>query len=692
MTATFRLTLATLVTLTATARAGSTDFGPTPLDAAQPGAQFLPAVISDGRGMLVVYRAMGDETDAQSHWWSFRARRVGFDGSSGPERVIASPTGQLASRGRADWPHTLAACDRGALLAWFDGSSIQLRSLGSDGNIKRSLTVAVKKPVLTSVGLACDAKAALLAWSDGGTVIHGARLPLDSFVPKPIELFADERPGSTFGPPVVSTDGAQFLVAWPWSAGVETSLAVLPVSPDGKAAKKATHVAAGFLVDRAPAITSAAPGNFLVSNGKGSALVKLTPEGRLEHQTIDLRSSDADTVAVAGDAGRYALVRLDGAQTQVELNTVSQDGAVLGPLKVASKKGFESIAAAAGGGHLFALMVDRTDYRSLNVWLRSFSMKGEALAEDGAHLITHEPGRQQFARLAASGSDFLVAWLESGSVRAARVRHGALVDPQGLALATEAVSVIDVRADPTGWVVYVQKQNGAGAAHVSFEGQVEPRDPPAKSELPTTYREPWMTGYGPRTCVAKADCVQVWSDMSNVRAVRVLDGKPENGGKTPRVLSEGEGHHDWPALAAGKGGYLAAWLTGKELRQPGPISVRELGPTGVPKGGVARLGDLASSVQVAFDGSRYVIGWSESDGLMPLLHDALRWAYLGERGRALGVDGIDLTVAANLSGEVLAAWLEGPQTTLTIASAQYPGGKAFSKIDGRRVRLRVLAP
>lgn len=687
-----RFALAVSLAVPAVALAASSDFGPAPLEAAQPGAQFLPVIASDERGLLVVYRAMGNDTDGQNRWWTFRARRAGFDGISGPERVIASPTGQLASRGRADWPQTLAACGQGALLSWYDGSAIQVQVLDSEGSVKRSLTVKVKKPVLTSVGLSCNAKTALLAWSDGGLVIHGALLPLGTLVPRPLELFADERAGNTFGPPVVASDGAQFLVAWPWNTGAETSLAVLPVSPDGKAARKATQVATGYLIDRAPAIASAAPGNFLISNGKASALVKLKADGRLEHQRVDIKGDNTDTAAVAGSAGRYVLVRLDGANTHVEVAGVGTDGAVRGPLKYQAKTQFESIAAAIGNGHLFALVVDRVDYRSLSLVLRSFSMNDEKLVEESSHLVSHEPGRQGFPRLAASGTDFLVAWTESGAVRAARVRHGALVDPAGIAVAVDAVSVLGVAADPTGWLVYVQKQNGAATVHVSYEGTVEPLGEPSRGALPSIYREQWMTGYGPRACATKGDCLQIWSDTSKVLAVRVIDGKPENDGKSPRVLSEGEGHHDFPALAAGKNGYLAAWLIGKEPRRPGPIGLRELAATGAPRGGVTRMGDVVGTVQVAFDGSRYVVGWSESTGMVPLEHDALRWACVGEKPRALGVDGTDLAIAANASGEVVAAWLDGPRTTITIADAEHPGGKAYPRVDGRRVRLRVLAP
>ncbi len=57
---------------------------------------------------------------------------------------------------------------------------------------------------------------------------------------------------------------------------------------------------------------------------------------------------------------------------------------------------------------------------------------------------------------------------------------------------------------------------------------------------------------------------------------------------------------------------------------------------------------------------------------------------------ALGVEGTELRLAASRAGGLLAAWLEGPRVPFTFYGAF--GSRTVSRLDGQRVRLRLLAP
>jgi hypothetical protein len=363
-------------------------------------------------------------------------------------------------------------------------------------------------------------------------------------------------------------------------------------------------------------------------------------------------TSDGDGVAVVypgtGDAPTLYWRRYDRALAPVgarlELAAGSDTSAYYGP------------AIAYGAGQYLAVWSDGTTPST--VWGRRISRDGRLL-DDAPIRVSTAAGEHEYPAVAWDGESFVVVWTErvlpeSGRVLLARVSAGGVVRDADVLVAEQAIGAARVAVGDGVYAVTWTSDVGVdvvtrrlapdltwrdpapivigggddtqGESSVAWSGDrflvtwvegaglggrsiaVDGRDLPASGPPgPVVRLSP--PGHTPVTSVVAsgpagafaaweggATRIQPWGT--------VLD--PSGPGMVRRVNRQ-----DHPALAAGGGGYLAAWLDDRS-DAPG-VYARRLDAAGAPVGAAVRLPGGRGAPQVAFDGEHFLVAWSRQE-------------------------------------------------------------------------------
>lgn len=230
----------------------------------------------------------------------------------------------------------------------------------------------------------------------------------------------------------LASDGAGFLAVWVEHEGESTVTRLARVSRSGEPLD-----GEGIKLPLPPkpplslTITRGAPGEALIVAATSSGIYALRwsrSVGLLDAAPIpiELRTTEGDnTVVVAWSEGRYLLVSRGNIATLTG-TFIGRDGSVSAPIELPISRprgalnGYAVAAALAWSGHDFLLAAGIVPFRACQnicanrpeeIWLVRLSARGTVVDAPVA-----VPGRHSVARLASSGSNFLLA-LDDGTLR-----------------------------------------------------------------------------------------------------------------------------------------------------------------------------------------------------------------------------------------------------------------------------------
>ena len=522
------------------------------------GEQCYPAVAFSGSDYLVV-------------WEDYRTGCDVYGARVTPEGEVRDSSGIPISVAADDqWSPAVAFGDTGYLVVWTDCRSgsydIYGARVSADGSVldTSGISISAATGARDHPDVAYDGTNFLAVWADGrsGVDIYGSRVTQAGTVLDPAGIAVSTATGSQYDP-VVTYDGANYLVAWEDARTGSYDICGARVTPGGA------------VLD---------PSGIAVSAATGAQRYPAVTFG-----------------------GSYCLVVWADSRSGVDIygSRVTSGGAVLDSSGIA-------ISTAAGSQYSPAVAYDGTNF--LAVWQDhrndTADIYGARVTPAGGVLdpvsvaISTAASYQYSPAVAYGGSNFLVVWQDSrnGSydIYGARVTHaGAVRDPSGIAISTAASYQYSPAAayDGTNFlVVWQDSRNGLSdiyGARVTPAGGVLDPAGIAISMAANIQYSPAVAYDGTTFLVVWQDYRNDTADIYGARvtpAGAVLDS-------AGIAVSTAPGYQYSPAVAYDGTNFLAVWQSGGARVTP---SGTVLDPSGIP----VRAG---GSPDVAFDGTNFLV-------------------------------------------------------------------------------------
>jgi len=494
----------------------------------------------------------------------------------------------------------------------------------------------------------------LVVWADsrssGATDIYGARVSPAGTVLDVAGIAISTAPGAQQSP-AVAFDGTNYLVGW----------------QDNRTDSDYEVYAAR--VSRAGAVLD--PGGIGVSTGHFDGAPKL-----------------------AFDGTNYLLAWTDGRSSSFDVYgaRVSRAGTVLDPGGIAistATSDQQPEALAFDGSNYLVVWRDRRSGTNSDIYAARVSPAGNVLDPAGIPIST-APNDQLFPTVAFDGTNSLVAWHDyrsgSGDIYGARVsRGGTVLDPTGIPISTATGTQIYPAAafDGTRYLV-VWEDRRSGSDHV-YGARVTPGgtvvDPGGiaitMGDLNQSF--PAVAFDGTNYLVA----FTTFGDTSDLQCARV---SPGGSVLDPDGINITKGiNEQWsPAVAFDGTNYFVVW---QDARTPSyDVYGARVTPSGaILDGGgiaIARGGRSQLAPAVAFDGSDYLVAWSELRANEGGNYD-IYGARVSPAGTVLDPAGIGISTASGTQaapavtsggGNSLVVWEDGRNKGQIFAARVTAGG------------------
>ncbi len=541
-------------------------------------ARGAPAVASDGKDFLVVWR----DYYVNSSITDILLARV-----SGAGKLIDTNPTSIASFAYTEAQPAVAYVNGYYLILWEQGASPTTLwglsvtpTLDATQGTRFQVTTEASARSKFRPALASYGTGALATWADGrGTSqqVYGVRLS-----PRGTRLDAADLllSGTTVASEVLDIsaafDGANVHVAW-----TDTSL-----YESGKLRVRGTRVSLdGKVLDAGKLL-----GNTALYTG---------------------------LLAAASDGARVLVVWASGLSETSDISgtLVDRDGVALDspPRLISQAANRESDADVAfDGSNYFIVWADARNGES-DIYGAWVDRSGNVLNPEGLRIT--RTGGQNAPRVAASGTDLLVVWIDyrtssgNGDVYAARVlRNGTVLEPDGIPVATGTSTQLNARvaSDGTDYLIVWTDLVFSNAVKGAFVrgGKVG-----AALTLASTGGNPTVAFQGTRYLTA-------WVANNDIEGVRV----ERSGGvvdSVPLGISKASGSQMNPTLAASGTGFLAVWQDTRTAAASGIYAARV-----TPEGDVLDPTGLLISLhsgsflapKATFDGTSYVLAWHYWNG------------------------------------------------------------------------------
>jgi len=355
---------------------------------------------------------------------------------------------------------------------------------------------------------------------------------------------------------------------------------------------------------------------------------RVTPQGAvLDPGGIPIREADGDQyqTAVGFNGGNNLAAWSDnrsGTQRGVYATRVTSGGTVLDPQGIAvSNDSVECYpSAVVSDGTNFLVVWHRYGPNfDLDIRAARISPQGTVLDPNGIAVSAVADSRQEQAKAAFDGTNFLVVWQDerngAADVYAARVSQaGVVLDPNGIAVSTaaEGQELPSVAFDGTNYLVAWQDNRldsiDMYCARVSPQGVV--LDP---GGIRLSRGVNWQ--FEPSVAFDGTNYLVLWWDWdgqnpSSICAARVT---PQGGVLDPGGFSVCAGCDGWyPALACGAGQYFPVW---QDERAGVDVYAARVTPQGAVLDTAGLLVSAASNEQwspaAAFNGTNYLATWED---------------------------------------------------------------------------------
>jgi large repetitive protein len=450
-----------------------------------------PAVGSDGQNFLVAWTLNSTDED-------ICAARVAPDGTVlDPEGIpiCAIPGGQSRP--------AVAYDGADYLLVWMDDrntSDIYGTRVSPAGAVLDSAGIAISTTpcAQTCPAIAPDSAGWLVVWEDdwyGTPAIFGARVTRDGVVRDTLGILISEA-ASYQNRPAVARESTSFLVAWRDQRSGVYQIFGARVSTAGQLLDSSgIAIAVRDSFQENPAITSDGA-NFRVAWDASSAVrtgiftSRVSPAGAVLDSAgieVSFGTSAQRSPAVAHDGANFLAVWQDyryNPDCDICAARVSPSGVVLDPAGIPVSTAANdqlSPTVAFGGTGYFAVWQDgRTSpYRLFGARI---TPAGQVLDTQGIALIGAQPSTQSLPAIAFGNSDYLLAWQDvrnwHGDIYAARVNQaGVVLDTTGIAVATgpDLQYSPAIAFDGANFLVAWSNLSGSSdifAARVTLAGQV----------------------------------------------------------------------------------------------------------------------------------------------------------------------------------------------------------------------------
>lgn len=611
-----------------------------------PGSQRRPAVAFNGTDFLVVW-----EDDRRGRGVDIYAARISRLG------VLRDPSGLVVSAAPGDQREPAVASDgRDYLVVWRDarnGSTTDTdiyaarvtasgRLLDPDGN---PLCTAVHSQGAPSV--AFDGIRHLVVWEDArrGTSldIYGARIDPGTGLVFPTDVggFSVAVAPGDQRTPSVACSRTQCLVAFIGDRGGDGDLFASRVTAAGTVLDRdGLAIATGAGAPAAPAVASDGSGFLVTWLDIGDDNETRIRAARVEHngdvllENSAVQSVASDFVRWLGTAAAFGgtdflVVWNDQRQgasyiagLRMETGTSSAPTSVDGRMFSLARSVVRPVVASDGTTYLlvWADLRARTDYDLLGVRV---SMGGSVLDPSGI-VITDAPGDQLAPAVASNGTEYLVVWQDmrrderDPDIRGARLTaSGTVRDPSGIAIAVApgVQQAPAVTSDGRGYLVVWQDcrtmDNGnydVYGAHVDPQGDVREHGGRGISTAPGDQLVPTVGSDG-------SEYLVLWQDSRNGTDFDVYGARVGSTGVLDRdgfAMVVAPGDQLAPTVASDGAGYFVAWSDLRSGVGSDVYGTRMVTP-GIRPANVVLAGGAGDQVQpaVAFDGIRFLLVWTD---------------------------------------------------------------------------------
>jgi hypothetical protein len=616
-----------------------------------------PAIASDGIGYLIVWYGYVEDTIC-----SIRAIRVAQDGT-----VLDQPAIDIITRSWGLDSPAVAFDGTNYMVVWQDYCDSEWRISGM--RVGRDGTVLDPQPFRISQGrygqfepaIAFDGTNYLVVWMGvwgaSSWDICGARVDVDGRVLDPSGFPIASTAGGERSP-AVAFDGTNYLVAW-WGPESKSgdSIAAARVAPDGTLLDPAgIAVSTTFTYGCAPVVAASGGNNLVV--------------------WWDGRNYHSDVYGARIDSGGQVLDDED--------------------LRISTAASLQVDPAVALGNDYFAVWADLGMGTDWDIYGAHLDARGRALERSAVAIATRTTA-QQYPAVASDGTNYLVVW-QDGSARIDFYRiHGVRVNAEGDVLdpadivlpglnfpqehpaaAFDGVNYLVVWEDyrdcrDTRW------ETGIYGARVAPDGRLIDA-----SAIPICM-ESGSQRY-PSVAFDGTNYLVVWEDsrrsyIGHIYGARVtVDGTVLDPGGVP-ISSTGRDEKQ-PSVAFDGTNWLVVWqifaagwqgdIYGARVDPAG----RVLDPAGIA---ISVAPQDQQGPVVAFDGSNYVVAWSESLGVS-------QWDIRGTRVRNDGsvVDASGFSISAAGLNQRAPAACAGPcgQTLVAYSSFTPPPRYGSDRIRG----------
>jgi hypothetical protein len=645
-----------------------------PVETAPDGGGAFPTMAFDGTNYLVVW------TDQRSHWrssYDVYGSRVTPSGEvldPGGIPIATSPSDEAQARvafGGGTFLVVWAETDRSSGARDVRGARVSPSGAVLDpGGIPMSSAAGAQ----TTPDVAFGGSSFLVVWGDtradtvGPPQAFGSRVSAAGSVLDPEGIRIATPPSGAYGL-AVAAGADRFLVAWHQGSGDNTDVVGARIDPSGSVLDPdAVPIATAPGFQTAPAIAFNGT-EFLVAwhddaDGSGTSGARVSPSGSvLDPDGIAIAvatTSDGEqrppsvtalgsTFLVAWHDGRA------GGANDLYGARISSAGANLDPSGL--------VLAGSVGGWRVGLASDGTTYFATWTDARyGGAVFGTAISDTGvAHgpgtLVSRAANSQRESAVASDGTNSLVVWSDNRSGRGYQV-FGTRIDPSGRVIDAGGIPISQgsvgsnpaVAFDGTNYVIAWEGEHDVMVVVMSPSGLAlgspsvitdSPRsDQVFDLDVAATSAGSVVTCslYGPRSTGVAA-----WRISPDGRTV---DGAvPLAAGHNSRYLSVATDGHD----------FLLTWAV------EGPVinaAFLRAGTT-VPEPTFDVAGDRGQGLDVASNGRRYLVVWSDGDAIR-----AARITTAGELEDPAGItvaatsSGVEPTPTVAANGPFMVAWRE----------------------------------
>ncbi|MFH1221286.1 MAG: hypothetical protein V1694_12665 [Candidatus Eisenbacteria bacterium] len=676
-----------------------------------PGTQTGAAVASGADGCLVVWCDCRNDPSGDIY-----GARISLDG------VVVDPAGiPLQAEPGSGGDPAVAFDGTNYLVVWSSyvpdtSCSIRAVRVAQDGTVldRTAIDIATKPWGLTSPAVAFDGTNYLVVWEDyrddSAWHISGTRIGRDGTVldPRPF-LISQGRYGQL--EPAVAFDGTNYLVVWRgvWG-GASWDICGARVDVDGHVLDPSGFPVTSTAADeRFPAVAFDGT-NYLVAwrgpltkSGYSLVAARVAPDGALL-DPLGIPVSSTSTYerlsVVASSGGNHLVVWSDGRNYHSDVYGVRIDGSgqLLDDenLAISTAASLQTDPAVAFGGDYFVVWADLREGTDWDIYGTHLDARGKALERSGIAISTAATA-QQCPAVAFDGVNYLVVWQDGDGrgdfcrVHGVRVNaEGEVLDPSDIVMPGLNFTQVHpaVAFDGVNYLVVWQDYRDCHDAHWEsgiYGARIAPDGRLIDASAIPICTEPSSQRY-PSVAFDGTNYLVVWEDgrksyLGHIYGARVtVDGTVLDQGGVP--ISGAGYDQKQPSVAFDGTNCLVVWqdfraswhgdIYGVRVDAAGQV----LDPTGIAISVSPR--DQQCPV-VAFDGSNYVVAWSESLGVS-------QWDVRGTRvrndGSVVDASGFSISAAGlNQRAPVAGA---GPcgQTLVAYSSFTLPPRYGSDRIRG----------